>query len=108
MNIDEDAVIAAVDLIGRSGGTDFELGYLHDDVPVNEASWWAKANYRGTRIFVEDRQGPDEAADALARQVLDGGTCTHCFKETVIKGNNDARHCRWYRSGNRWVRGCEK
>lgn len=60
---DEDALIAGVDLVGRTGATDFEVGYLHDDVPVAEAGWYAKAQYRGARLTAEDHPGPVEAVE---------------------------------------------
>jgi len=43
VNLDEDALIAAADLVGRTGATGFEIGYLHDDVPAEKAGWYAHA-----------------------------------------------------------------
>lgn len=128
---DEDALLAAVDLVGRSGARGFEFGYLHDDVPVEEAAWWAKAQYRGARIQVENHRGPVEAAEALAREILTGGKCAHCGGLVNLGGGaalyrgtddrpahmadgsvftaEDARSrplCRWTRQGARWVAGC--
>jgi hypothetical protein len=40
---DEDRILAAADLVGRTGATTFEFGYLNDDVPVAAADWWASA-----------------------------------------------------------------
>lgn len=39
-------MIACVDLVGRCGAREFEIGYLHDDVPVAQAGWYASAFYR--------------------------------------------------------------
>lgn len=105
---DVDRLVAAVDLVGRSGATNFELGWLDDDVPVEDARWWAKAQYRGARLTVEDHAGPVEAAEALACRILDGGTCTHCGGTTVIgpAPTTVGAACRWTRTGNRWERGC--
>ncbi len=33
MNLDEDALIAATDLVGRTGAKEFQIGYLNDDPP---------------------------------------------------------------------------
>lgn len=63
-----DAVIACADLVGRAGATQFKLGYLHDDVPIEEAGWYAHAQYRGARITVDDRRSPSEAALAFAER----------------------------------------
>jgi hypothetical protein len=125
--LDEDAVIAAVDLVGRSGATGFEFGYLHDDVPTEEAGWWAKAQYRGARISVQDHRGPVEACEALARRILTGAKCAHCGGLVALSDRGAvayggqmadgttftleqaraAGRCRWTREGQRWARGCE-
>lgn len=77
-DLDQDALDAAVDLVGRSGARGFEVGYVHEGVPVAEAGWYAHAQYGGARITTEDHRGPVEAAEALARRLLTGAKCTHC------------------------------
>jgi hypothetical protein len=129
---DRDALLAAVDLVGRTGARDFEIGYLNDaDEPAFAAhgpQWWAKAQYRGERIFVEDHTRPDAAAEALAVRLLTGAKCKHCgglvaladdgalaFAEAhLVDGTSwtseeaaAAGQCRWRRVGTRWERGCE-
>ncbi len=126
--IDQDALIAAIDLVGRAGAREFQVGYLHDDVPVAEADWYAHAQYRGRRIIVEHHAGPVEAAEALALRILTGAKCNHC--QALVALNDDgafayasaemadgtswtaeeaaaAGQCRWRRVGRRWVRGCD-
>lgn len=123
---DQDALLAAVDLIGRTGSKEFQIGYLHDDVPIDKAGWWAHATYKGARISVEDHHGPIEAAEALARRILVGGRCK-CGKLVALSDDGamayngllpdgsrwtveDARaagQCRWRRYGRRWQQGCE-
>lgn len=128
MNLDEDALIAAVDLVGRSGAREFEIGYLHDDVPPEQAGWWAHAQYRGARISAEDQPGPVAAAEALAQQLLKGAKCAHCGglvalsdagafayenvrlvdgSEWTAEQARAAGQCRWRRVGRRWERACE-
>jgi hypothetical protein len=70
--MDEDALLAAVELVGRTGAKGFQIGFVHDDVPVAEAGWYAYAQYKGARVTAEDKAGPIEAAEALARQLLTG------------------------------------
>jgi hypothetical protein len=127
VNLDEDAVIACADLVGRTGAANFQIGYLHDGVPADQAGWYAHAQYRGGRITVEDQPGPSEAADALARRLLVGGECTHChgviilssalqevFADAVMTDGRErtgqqraaAPRCRWRRMGAEWKRGC--
>lgn len=108
---DEDIAVAAVEVIGRSGAREFEVGYLDDDVPSEFARWWARAQYSGARIQVENHQGPDLAAEALARRILNGGQCTHCGARIHLGGvpaalRRRGRVCSWKREGRRWVRGC--
>lgn len=127
MRFDQDAVVAAADLVARSGGREFEIGYLHDDVPIEEAGWYAKATFRGGVVVEEDHRGPVEAAEALASRLLTGAKCSHCgglvalsdrgafaFQEAhLVDGSRwtaaeaaAAGQCRWRREGDRWVRGC--
>lgn len=105
MTIDEDALTAAIDLIGRSGAVGAEVGYLDDDGPAAAARWYAQARYSGARIIEQDYPGPVEAAEALARRILDGGTCTHCGR-IVTLGPAIGDVCRWERIGRTWERGC--
>lgn len=119
---------ATADLVGRSGARNLEIGYLHEDVPVEEAGWYAHARYQGARIIAEDHRGPVEALEALARRILTGAKCTHCgglvalsddgayyMGDTLADGSRWSRRqarsaglCRWRRMGPKWVRGCEK
>lgn len=99
--LDEDAVMACFDLAGRTGARDAEIGYLNDEGPPG---WYAHAKYGGARIMVDDMPGPVEAADALARRLLDGAKCTHCKRKIVLSGGGLV--CRWRRMGPRWERGC--
>lgn len=126
--IDQDALVAAIDLVGRAGAGQFQVGYLHDDVPVAAADWYAHAQYKGRRIIVEHHVGPVEAAEALAVRILTGAKCAGC--QSLVALNDDgafacddaemadgtrwtaeeaaaAGQCRWRRVGRRWVRGCD-
>lgn len=124
---DEDAVTAAADLAARAGARSFEIGYLHDDVPINEAGWYAHAQYRGHRITAEDMPTPDAAATNLAVQLLAGAKC-RCGRLVTLSDDGGvaypdgqladgttwsrddiqrAGRCRWNRQGARWEPGCD-
>lgn len=125
--MDDDAIVACADLVGRTGATAFQIGYLHDDVPVEQAGWFAHAQFRGARISVEDHRGPVEAAEALCRRLLTGAKC-RCGRLVALSDEGAiafdghladgsrwtteqaaaAGQCRWRRMGPRWVRGCER
>jgi hypothetical protein len=121
----EDAVIACVDLAGRAGALDIEIGCL-DGEPAGR--WYARARYQGARITAEGHAGPAEAADALAERLLTGAKCKLCgglvalsddgalaYEHPVMADGStwtaeEARQaglCRWRRPEKRWVPGCE-
>jgi hypothetical protein len=99
----EDAVVACADLVGRAGANRFEIGYLHDDVPSEDAGWYAIAFYRGTRMSVDDQPSPAAAADGLACLLLNG-TC-RCGRPAVL--DPESAGCLWRRVGKRWEPGCD-
>jgi len=125
---DGDAVKACADLVGRTGATSFECGYLHENVPVAEAGWYAAAMFKGGRITAEDKASPEQACDALAARLLSGAQCQHCGKlvtmnpagavardATLVDGRKwsaaeqaEAGLCYWTRTGARWERGCKE
>lgn len=125
----DERLAAAVLLIGHTGATTFEAGYLHDDVPTAEASWWATATYRGAKISVEKQAGPIEAAEALALRLLTGARCRWCGGISTVspdgaiaypgstltdgsklpesrEGLEALGQCLWGRVGARWEPGC--
>jgi hypothetical protein len=119
-------VVAAADLVGRSGARGFTIGYLHEDVPATDAAWYAFAQYRGARITAENHRGPAEAAEALAKRLLTGARCA-CGKlvalsnigavaferATLVDGSQftldqavKGGQCLWQRKGDQWVSAC--
>lgn len=103
----DDRLVAAVDLAGRAGARGIEFGYLHDDVPVSEAGWWAQAMWQGARLIVDDQPSPADAAEALAIRILAGARCAHCRRPVALGDTVALSYCQWVRDGRRWVRGCE-
>lgn len=127
VDVDEEAVLAAANLVGRTGATDLTVGYLDDDVPPGQQRWWAKAQYAGANIMVEDHPGAEEALTALAERLLTGAQCQLCGglvalrdggamafpnaprpdgKRWTKKEIEAAGQCRWERRGPRWESGC--
>lgn len=103
-HINEDVLNACLHLVERSGARDFEIGHLHDDVPVEEAGWYAQVSFQGARIAVGDHRSPTGAAMALAERLLAGATC-RCRKPVTL--SDDAEGCRWRLAGARWEPGCD-
>jgi hypothetical protein len=102
--MNEDVMIACMDLVGRAGASGMEIGFLHDDVPVAEAGWYAMATYQGARITAEDHRSPTGAALALAERLLRGATC-RCRRPVSL--SDGAEGCRWRLVGKRWEPGCD-
>lgn len=121
-----DVILACTDVVGRSGARNFEMGYLHDGVPTDQAGWWARAQYGGYRMTVEGAS-PADVAEKLCERVLRGAKCL-CgklvaldpeaafayFDVTLRDGTRwtaaqaaEAGQCLWQRDGPKWVRGCE-
>jgi hypothetical protein len=103
-HMNDDVVFACADLVGRAGASEFQIGYLHDDVPAEEAGWYAHAQYRGARITAEDHRSPTGAALALAERLLRGATC-RCRRPVTLSDGQDG--CRWQLIGKRWEPGCD-
>lgn len=95
------AVRACVDLTGRAGASQLQIGYL-DDNPANPR-WYASAYYRGMRIVAEDHPTSKAAALGLAAKILNGGTC-RCRKPVTLA---DGDGCRWTLVGSKWAPGCD-
>jgi hypothetical protein len=128
VDFDEDAMDAGLNLIGRTGAKDLEIGYANDDaVLARDGDWYAVCSYAGAKIMEEHHIGPVEAVDTLARRLLTGGKCTHCgglialsdkgavaFEDaTLLDGTRMTAEryaampqCRWRRMGKVWERGC--
>lgn len=124
---DDDRLVAAADLCGRAGAREFQVGYLHDDVPAAEAGWYAHATYAGARVTAEDHSSPWEAAEALAVRLLTGAKCkcgrlvalspagAVAFTKPVMADGSAwtaeaaaaAGQCLWQRQGARWEPGCD-
>lgn len=106
-DLDQDALDAAYDLVGRTGAAELDVGYLHDDVPTDQADWWATATYQGAKITVEHHAGPVEAVEALARRLLTGAQCARCRQPVRLDGDDRGPGCRWTRRGDRWEGSCQ-
>lgn len=124
-----DQAAAALDVVGRTGARQLDIGYLHDNVPPEDAAWYAKVTYQGARVVEENHASPAAALEALAVKLLTGGMCNHCkglvalsraggvfYPDTphpdgsvLTEAQARARPlCHWRRVGQRWVRGCER
>lgn len=96
--------MACADLAGRSGAIDFALGYVHEDVPSEDAGWYAVARFQGARIQTDEHRSPSTAALALAERLLRDAMCV-CRRRVVLSDAVDG--CRWRLVGARWEPGCD-
>jgi hypothetical protein len=133
ISLDQDAVVAAADLVDRTGARSLEIGWdcphgpdMPDDHNCGRQTWYAKAQYKHAKIAAEHHPGPVEAAEALARRLLTGAKC-RCGglvslvdegafvypAARLMDGTRwskqqlaEAGQCRWTRRGQRWEPGC--
>jgi hypothetical protein len=124
---DRDELNAGVELVGRTGARELEIGFADDAEPA--VDWWASAKYRGARIDVEHYPTPAAAVHALAQRLLTGAQCNHCrglialsdegalFLPGMVMADGSTftleeatsrPQCRWRRVGRTWRRGCEQ
>lgn len=106
---DEQRVLAAADVIGRSGARGLEIGFLDEDVPSHLARWYATASFKGARVSADEHTSPANAAEELAWKVLDGGLCTKCKRKIGLAGHTSREltdRCAWSRHGACWVPAC--
>jgi hypothetical protein len=106
-----DTVIACVDLVGRAGATESEIGWDCPHVPgapdghnCGQTTWYAAAKYRGARIIADRHRSPSAAALALAERMLSSATC-RCQRPVSLSDDRDG--CRWRLVGQRWEPGCD-
>jgi hypothetical protein len=99
--MDEELLIAATDLVRRTGCIDLEVGHSDDA----GRKWYAVARYQGAKIIYEST-GPDLAAFGLAVKLIDGGRCK-CGRLASLVGDSDPGHCRWSREGKRFNSDCD-
>lgn len=112
MSLDADPVIACVDLAGRAGAKDFQIGWdcphvadEGDGHHCPDVTWWASVQWRGTRTMVDGHPTPAFAAIALAVRILHGGGCKCGRPVTITAGEPD--QCWWRLIGQRWEPGCD-
>lgn len=105
MNLNTDTIIATAHLCARAGAIGVAFGYTGDqDGPMDEALWYAYAEYTEARITVENHASPTAAAQALAERLIDGATC-RCGQLSTL--SDAAGGCRWQLQGKRWLPGCD-
>lgn len=73
-------MLAAIDLIGRTGAKNFQLRYDDDPEPT---VWVADAEWPHGRLCGAGFT-PAEAAMALADNAVDGGRCAHCARPSGV------------------------
>lgn len=109
-------VIAAVELLGRSGVGDIEFAYDENPAYPDKVLWWAKGNWDGIRKYSAHFPYPAQALEDLLGRVLNGGLCARCRRTSVVGLILDGPHycCFTLTADNvddehtyRYVRTCE-
>lgn len=110
-----DRTLAAISLARRSGASSVYVGFVRSGVPAGEEGWYARADFDGYAVQYPARSsdvfgvpGPVEAAEGMARVVMDDGTCRRCGRTVHLAGEGaaPAGTCVWAREGSVYVPGC--
>lgn len=78
---DDPRLLAAVDMIGRTGAKEFQIRYSDEEEPV---VWFAVATYDDGKGETDASLNPVMAVLRLAERLVDGGQCTHCGRPTGL------------------------
>lgn len=71
--------------VGRTGARGIEIGHLEDgDVPIDQARWYATAQYRGAKVSCDEQTSPIAAVVGLYAMLAAGGTCVTCRRTVAI------------------------
>ena len=77
---EEPRLVALVDLLGRTGASEFQIRYCEEEVPT---IWMAAA--RWDKIWqAAGAMAPYPAVLRLAQSVMDGGHCRHCDRPSGV------------------------
>jgi hypothetical protein len=107
-------VVAAIDMVRRTGAETFQIRYQDDEVPV---VWLAVGGYSGGRWEAAAAMNPLRAVLRLCERLIDGAQCVHCKRPTGFEADDiesppevfDKLVC-WYQFDpelNTFRRGCE-
>jgi hypothetical protein len=102
-------ILASADVARRCGATSYELGFIETQPAPFVPNWYGTATFAIGQVSVSPLQYPWEAADRLARAILEGGHCLVCERRitthtpTLEGAGTDPRYCRWTRVLDRWV-----
>jgi hypothetical protein len=106
MEFDEAAFMAAAKMVERTGAKQFEVE--HSDPKLGPLTWEARAIFKGHTVASEGtHHDPASAADALVRQLLEGGLCMYCQRRVTLTDSDDLSKCYRRRVGSDWFRACE-
>lgn len=79
---DDPLLIAAIELIGRTGAKNIQIRYTDDPEPT---VWIADAEWDEGRLCGSGFTPVDAAFD-LCENAIDGGVCKHCHRPTAVTG----------------------
>lgn len=102
--MNDDIIDACTLLADRCGAKGIQIGFLHEDVPSEQAAWYAICEFQGARIIVEDYKSPAEACFAMSQRLLRGATC-RCRQLVTLSDKEPG--CRWRLIGNEWKPSCD-
>jgi hypothetical protein len=108
---DDVMVVAAVDLIHRTGATQFQIRYCDEAKPVV----WVAAARHGPRWEAAGAMNPRGAVFRLCDLLVDGGQCQHCGRPAGFEPSTDTMPLNslvcWYQfdpGTKKFAKGCAR
>lgn len=87
MSLDEDRLLAGVDMLRRCGAQQVQIRYSDDDKPI---VWFVVGLFDQGRWEVAAGRNPIMALERLLEQLIDGGVCVHCKRPSGFTPDWDA------------------
>lgn len=86
--LEDPRMIAAVNLLGRTGMQTFRVGYSPEE-DGEPTVWYAVGQWVGNKAEAAAAMNPVLAILRLCEQVIDGGICIHCKEPTIFVADSD-------------------
>lgn len=82
---------ALIDMVGRSGPTEFQLRYQDDEEPTVwiSVAIWKDHPIVGNGMECGAGLDPATAVYRLAEAIIDGGICVHCGSPAMLANPNE-------------------
>lgn len=96
-HVDMGAMIAGLDILGRSGARGVEIAHngdeLQEDGSAADLRWTVTGTWEGTKVWSAPAERPGIAVRALLGRVLNGAQCGRCGQTMLVDVEVDGFCC---------------